>query len=100
MKNPLLDEEKWMLYRKSDQHLPEKIIDQNGQSVCFMNERFLYDTPYEDEEIKLIELKSELIKLSPDMYRLLNEVLNCPFEESEINLCKEKIKKTISNLNI
>lgn len=64
--------ENWKIYRKNDKYLPEYIIDQNDEIVCFLNERKYFDTAYEREEIEMIEFRSKLISLAPDLFNVLN----------------------------
>jgi hypothetical protein len=92
-------EEKWMIYRKSDQHLPEHIVNQDHDIICFISERKYQDSEFEEEEINQIEFRSKLIAKAPEMYDLLIDIHECLSAENEIQLYKNKIIEIVKYIN-
>ena len=88
--------ERWLIYRKTDQHLPELILNENHQTICALPN--LDKVAVGKLAVEDLELNARVISSAPTMIDLLQQIDECLSEEREIDHYKQKIRLLLAEI--
>lgn len=66
-----LNDDKWFVYRKTDHHLAEEILNAHGQTIC------IFPKYHGNFNIDDLEVNARVISCAPEMVSLLEEISEC-----------------------